>query len=416
MNTNRRQFIGGALSATALSGLCMPAIAQNAPIRIGCITSLVGGYSLFGEAQARGMEIAAEMVNSQGGINGRQIEIIVRDDGLKPEIGVATARELAAQGVHIFAGVVATGVALAMSGIMEELNSVFINSASHGNSLTHQDFRPNYFRVSDYSAMRIGAGSQLMAERYPDVRRWGFISPDNEVGRSVVETANFWLPETYRRRNNAEIELLETSWVKFGASNFRNEIARLMSQEVEGLLVGLTGADEVTFLQQAGQFGLTERLKATYTSGNEFHTAMALRNRTPPSNYWSGFHWYYGAYPDNALAQQLVKSYRDKGYGQHPDGLTGIAHTAVLAAVEALKTGAGETADELVPVLEGLTFDTVKGRITLRKEDHQAISEINYAQLGPAENEDGWEVIDYARVDGTEFAGKPTPGVALKFE
>ena len=414
MHTTRRQFIGGALSATALAGLPMPAIAQNGPIRIGCITSLVGGYSLFGEAHARGMQIAAESINANGGINGRQVEIVVRDDGLKPEIGVATARELAADGVHIFAGVLSSGVALALSGVMEELDSVFINAASHGNNLTHQDFRPNYFRITDYSAMRIGAGSQLMAQRYPDVRRWGSISPDNEVGRSVIETSNYWLPETYRAQNNAEVELQETSWVKFGATDYRNEIARLMSQGIEGLVVGLGGTDEVTFLQQAGQLGLTQRLKAIYTTGSEFQSAVALKGRTP-QNYWSGFHWFYGAYEDNPIATEVVETFRAKGYGQHPDGFIGMAHTAVLAAAQALRNGAGEKASELVPALEGLTFDSVKGSITLRKEDHQAICDVNYALLAPADNEDGWEAIDFARVEGAAFAGEPTPGVELKF-
>ena len=81
-----------------------------------------------------------------------------------------------------------------------------------------------------------------------------------------------------------------------------------------------------------------------------------------------------------------------------------------------MKKGAGESSKELVPALEGLTFDSVKGPITLRKEDHQAICDVNYALLGPSSNEEGWEVVDYARVDGAPFAGEPTPGVDLKFE
>lgn len=414
MRMNRREFMGGALGATALSGLPMPAIAQKGPVRIACITSLVGGYSQFGENHARGMQIAAETINKSGGINGRQIEIIVRDDGLKPDVAVATARELAASGVRIFGGGLSSGVALALSGVMGELDSVFLNAAAHGNNLTHEDFRPNYFRVTDYSAMRVGAGSHLMAQRYPDVRAWGAVAPDIEIGRSVMETASVRLKEAYRTLHKAEIDLKDTNWVKFGATDYRNEIARLLSQGIDGLVVGVGGADEATFLQQAGQLGLTRRLKAIYTSGSEFLPAMALKGRTP-QNYWSGFHWYYGAYPDNPITKQLVDAYRAKGYGKHPDGFVGMAHTVVLAATEAMKNGAGDTAKELVPALAGLTFDSVKGPITLRKEDHQAICDVNYALIGPADNEDGWEVKDYARVDGAPFAGEPTPGVKLKF-
>ena len=414
MRINRRHFIQGALGATALSGLPMPAIAQKAPIQIGCITTLSGGYSLFGEAHARGMQIAADMINGDGGIDGRQIEIILRDDTLKPDVAVATARELSANGVHIFAGVLSSGVALALSGVMEELDSVFLNAASHGNNLTHEDFHPNYFRVTDYSAMRIGAGSHLMAQRYPDAHNWGAIANDIQIGQSVINVYTHRLPEAYKQVNNADINLNETVWVKFGATDYRNEIARLISQGIDGLLCGVGGADEVTFLQQAGQLGLTEQVKGIYTSGSEFQAPRALKQRTP-KNYWSGFHWYYGAYPENPIAQAVVKAYREKGYGQHPDGFIGMAHTAVMAAAQAMKNGAGNTGKELVPALAGMTFDSVKGPITLRKEDHQAIEDVNYALIGPADNEDGWEVLDYARVDGAPFAGPPTPGVALTF-
>lgn len=416
MRTNRRQFIGGALGLGALSAFPMPAIAQGGGnIRIGVITSLQGGYAAFGENHVRGAQFAVDEINAAGGINGRNLELVVRDDGLKPDIGIAAARELAADGIRIFTGGLVSGVVLALNGIMGELDSIFVSAAAHGNNLTHEDFRPNYFRVTDYSAMRVGAGSQLMAQRYPDARVWGAIAPDAEIGRSVMEVVSHYLPKGYRELHNAEIEFRETLWTKFGATDYRNEIARLLSQGIDGLIVGLGGADETTFLQQAGQLGLTSKIQGFFTSGSEFLGAIALKNRTP-SNYWSGFHWYYGAYPDNPIAQRVVETFRAKGYGQHPDGFVGMTHTSVSAVAAALAKGAGESSSELIPALEGLTFDSVKGQITLRKEDHQALSDVNYALLGPADNEDGWEVVDFARVDGTPFAGEPTPGVALKFE
>lgn len=414
MKINRREFVGGALGATALSAFPMPAIGQSGPIRIGLITSLVGAYSQFGENHVRGAQMAVDKINAAGGINGRQLEIVVRDDGLKPDIAVAAARELAADGIRIFAGGLVSGAVLALNGIMGELDAIFISAAAHGNNLTHQDFKPNYFRVTDYSAMRVGAGSGLMAERYPDARTWGSIAPDAEIGRSVMEVCNFRLPEAYKKLHSADIQMTETVWTKFGATDYRNEIARLMSQGIDGLIVGLGGADETTFLQQAGQLGLLTQIKGFYTSGSEFLGAIAMKNRTP-ANYWSGFHWYYGAYPDNPITKQVVDTFREKGFGKHPDGFVGMAHTAILAVEGAMKKGAGESSKELIAGLEGLTFDTVKGSVTLRKEDHQAICDVNYAQLGPADNEDGWEVVNFAAVKGEEFAGPATPGEALKF-
>jgi branched-chain amino acid transport system substrate-binding protein len=414
MRTTRRQFVGGALGATALSAFPMPSIAQSGPVRIGVITSLQGGYAAFGENHVRGANMAADAINAAGGIGGRQVEIVVRDDGLKPDIGIAAARELAADGVRIFTGGLVSGVVLALNGIMGELDSVFLSAAAHGNNLTHEDFRPNYFRVTDYSAMRVGAGSQVMAQRFPTAKVYGAIAPDAEIGRSVMEVVNYYLPKGYRELHNTDIEFRDTLWTKFGATDYRNEIAKLLSQGIDALVVGLGGADETTFLQQAGQLGLTQKIQGFFTSGSEFLGAIALKNRTP-ANYWSGFHWYYGAYPDNPIAQQVVETFRSKGFGKHPDGFVGMAHTGVTAVAAAMGKGAGTSSKELIAALEGLTFESVKGPITLRKEDHQAICDVNYALLGPASNEDGWEVVDFARIDGAQFAGAPTPGQPVKF-
>ena len=143
MKPNRRQFIAGALGATALSRLATPAIAQSAPIRVGCITTLSGGYSLYGQAHIRGMQIAIDGINATGGVNGHNLELVVRNDDVKPETALAAARELAGDGVRIFAGALASGVALALSGVMEELDSVLLNAAAHGNNLVHEAFKKN---------------------------------------------------------------------------------------------------------------------------------------------------------------------------------------------------------------------------------------------------------------------------------
>lgn len=416
MRPNRRQFIGGALGATALGRLAAPALAQNAPIRIGAITTLSGGYSLFGEAHVRGMQIAVDDINAGGGVNGTPLELIVRNDEVKPDVALSAARELAGQGVHLYAGVLASGVALALSGVMDELDSVFLNAASHGNNLTHEDFTKNYFRITDYSAMRVWAGAKLMAERYPEVRKWGAILPDAEIGRSTLETVEVRLPQEHKALGHGEVSFAEPLWVKFGSTDFRAPIAQLMTQDIDGLFVGLGGADEVTFLQQAGQLGLTRKVKAIFTSGSEFLAAQALKQRTP-DNYWSGFHWYYGSYyGTNPLATRLVDTFRAKGYGQHPDGFCGNGHIAIHAIAAALKTSGSTRSSDVIPALEGAKFDTVKGPMELRAEDHQALCDVNYAQLAGADNADGWTVVEAARIDGRPLAGPPTPGKEISFD
>jgi branched-chain amino acid transport system substrate-binding protein len=411
---SRRSFIATSVGALAVAR-GFPAIAQSGPIRIGCITTLSGAASILGKPQHMGMEIAAKKLNEAGGILGRQVEIVVRDDQSKPDIAVAAVRELAGDGVNIFAGVLASPVALAISGIAEELDAVFLNAASHGNNLTHENFRKNYFRVTDYSAMRISAASRLMAEKYPDVTKWGAIIPDAEIGRSTMSTFQYGLPKYHKELNNQEVSINDPVVVKFGATDFRNAISTLMSSDIDGIFIGVGGGDEVGFLQQAGQLGLSKKIKVYVSSGSDFQVAKALGKRTP-ENYWSGHHWYFGAYQDNPVSKALYDQYVADTGDKFPDGFIGMGHTAITAIATAAAKANDLSTKALIGALEGLTFDGVKGKVMLRAEDHQALCDVNYVKLGPDDGELGWKVSDFYKTDGTDLAGPAAPGVSIKFQ
>lgn len=414
MQINRRGLLGTSLATLAVMR-GFPAIAQNAPIKIGCITTLSGAAGIMGKPQHLGMQLAAKRINAAGGIQGRQVEIIVRDDESKPNTGVAAVRELAGNGVRIFAGVLGSPVALAISGIAEELDIVLLNAASHGNNLTHEDFRKNYFRVSDYSAMRMSAGSRVVAERYPDVTKWGGIIPDAEIGRSVMASCRYALPKYYRELHKKEINIVDPVVVKFGATDFRAAISQLISSGVEGVVVGVGGGDEVGFLQQAGQLGLSSRIKVFLASGSDFQVPKALGRRMP-HNYWSGHHWYFGAYGNNPVSKDLYDQYVNETGDKFPDGFIGMGNTAVSAVAAAAAKSGDLSTKALIAGLEGLTFDSVKGKITIRREDHQALCDVNLVKLEPDDSDTGWKVADFVRTDGAPFAFPATPGVPIKFE
>jgi branched-chain amino acid transport system substrate-binding protein len=414
MALKRRSLIRASLGTLgAITGF--PAIAQKAPVRIACITTLSGAAGILGKPQYLGMQLAAKTLNASGGILGRQIETLVRDDASNPNTAVAAVRELAGDGVKIFAGVLSSPVALAISGIAAELDIILVNAASHGNNLTHEDFRKNYFRLTDYSAMRMSAGCKLMAERYPDVTRWGGIIPDAEIGRSVIASSRYALTKYYRELNKKEITLVDPAVVKFGATDFRNAISSLLSAGVEGIVVGVGGGDEVGFVQQAGQLGLASRVKAFIASGSDFQVAKAVGKRMP-QNYWSGHHWNFAAYPDNPVSQALYKQYVAETGDKLPDGFVGMGHTALTAIAAAAARAGDLSTPALIKGLEGLTFESVKGKVTIRPEDHQALCDVNHVKLAPDDSDIGWKAADYKNSDGAEFAGPATPGVAIKFD
>jgi branched-chain amino acid transport system substrate-binding protein len=239
--------------------------------------------------------------------------------------------------------------------------------------------------------------------------------PDAEIGRSTIETFRFAMPKYYRQLNKKDVSIQEPVVVKFGATDFRNAISTLLSSDIEGIFIGVGGGDEVGFLQQAGQLGLSKRVKVYVSSGSDFQAAKALGKRTP-ENYWNGHHWYFGAYADNPVSKSLYEQYVAATGDKYPDGFIGMGHTAITA-ISAAAGRAGElSTGALIRALEGLTFDSVKGPITIRAEDHQALCDVNYVKLGPGEGDTPWKVIDYYKTEGKELAGPATPGVPIKFQ
>ena len=116
MSVTRRQVLSGsAVGAVSLaSGLAAPAIAQNEPIRIGYLPALTGPSSSTGIGINRGTVMAVEEINAAGGINGRKIELIVRDTQSDPTKAVNAVAELTQrQKVAIIWGPLNSGEALA---------------------------------------------------------------------------------------------------------------------------------------------------------------------------------------------------------------------------------------------------------------------------------------------------------------
>ena len=115
MKLNRRQVAIGLGMALAGSTTLRSALAQAGPIRIGVITQLTGFAQIYGDANKTGTEIAVQRINGAGGINGRNIELVFRDDKGSPEGTIAAYRELAGAGVKIFIAGPISGTVVALA-------------------------------------------------------------------------------------------------------------------------------------------------------------------------------------------------------------------------------------------------------------------------------------------------------------
>lgn len=409
----RRTLVAGTASAILTTGTAGKLRAQAAkPLRIGVILPLSGPQAVFGKDVQIGAQIAADNLKGAGG---GSVELVFRDDKADPNQAVAAARELSGDGINLFIAGLFTPTALAIAGILADLDAVLITCGAVADSLTHEKYNRNVFRIHDHTFLKCQGLSRLMAERYSDVTSWAGIFADIESGwnsyKSFVSGAKKFYPELAKQAPTFTTPIA----TKFGTSDFKNQISQLMSQPAQGLFFNVNGDEAVTFFAQARPFGLASKFKVFADIGQELLLAKALTKNTPP-NFWSGSHWYYGAYTDNAVSKMLYDGYVARTGNASPAGYASVSHSGVLAFAAAAKAAGSTTTAVMIAMLEGLRFESARGTVTFRKEDHQAIGETNFIKLGPLDSDPGWIVSEFARIPSVTTVEPASPGVALKYD
>ena len=170
---------------------------SQAPVKLGLVAALTGKSALSGESITRGLEIAIEEVNANGGVlGGRQLELVSRDDESDPAKGVAAARELIEQEeVAVVFGGLDSPVSLAMLPVFHELETPYMGVWAAATGITRNDFEPNYaFRVSANDNIVDNFLLRYAKEKY-NVSKVGLMLINNPWGESNQEGFEEWAPE-----------------------------------------------------------------------------------------------------------------------------------------------------------------------------------------------------------------------------
>ena len=178
----RRAFL--TLSVAAMLGLAAPVSAQET-IKIGLVTALSGQSARAGEAITRGLTIAIDEINAKGGVLGRKLELVRRDDEATPAKGVVAARELVfKEKVAVLFGGLDTPVSLAIVPIVNEAKVPFMGPWAAGTPITKNGANPNYvFRVSAVDEIVNKAMLQYSQKTF-NAKNCGMILVNNPWGES----------------------------------------------------------------------------------------------------------------------------------------------------------------------------------------------------------------------------------------
>jgi branched-chain amino acid transport system substrate-binding protein len=372
MSPTRRSFVGGALGATALSALSTRLAAQTGDIKIAHVYDKTGALEAYAKQSNVGLRMGLEYA-TQGtmAIDGRKIVLIEKDSQLKPDVGKAMLAEAFADNdAHLAIGPVASNVALAMLPVAAEHQKVLIVEPAVADSITGAAWNRFIFRTGRNSSQ--DAISNAVAIGKPGVSV-ATLAQDYAFGRDGVKAFK---------------EALEPS----GAKILFEEYAPLDTQDftasAQRIFDALKGASGRKFLfiiwAGAGNpFGKIkalnpERFGIEFATGGNILAAMKAYKDFPGME---GATYYYYDIPKNPVNDWLVAEHRKRFANEPPDFFTAGGMAAGMAAVAAIRKAKSTDTEKLIAAMEGMEFDTPKGKMIFRKEDHQALQSMYHFRI-----------------------------------
>jgi len=351
------------------SGVASGATSENPPpIKIGIVQSVSGMVSDFALEDVEGFKVKIEEINEKGGLKTkegmRKIELVLRDNKLKPDIGVKNAKSLILEEKCDFlVGCISSSVLLAVSEWCKENKVLLWGWDARTHHATGSRGHRYLFRSSGNTWMNGHAAAYYFKDKA--YTKWGFINPDYSYGRSQFEAFVHGMKEW-----KPGFQMVTEQWPKLGTTDYTPFITALMSARPEIVYTSLWGTDAMTFIKQAKGYGffrmieyvgLFHGMPLLRPMGQEMVEGIYVLTEAPfeypgsPENKA-----FYDAY--KARTGQLPSSYSILGYN---------AATFIVAGIE--KAGTVET-EALIDALEGITIKTIAPAktITIRKCDHQS--------------------------------------------
>lgn len=412
MTISRRRMLQGAAAAAGVSAIGAPGLllAQNQPIKIGVAYALSGPGAVNGDILLKGTQLAAAAYNRAGGLLGRQIELVVRDDKFSGAGSVAAARELAGQGINLMIGGSQTVTGLALLPLLQELKMLLLIPAAAGMGITHEAFSRNAFRTAANAYSLYGGLGRAMAERFPNVTKWQSIVPDSAFGRDAGRLFNSAIKAYHAKRNSKELEVRDMMLVGATQNDFRPQINTLMNSGVEGIFFAAVGSPELTFFQQARSVGLDKKLKCiSEASGDSVPKALG---KDMPASFWGPVFWPYWVEPYKSMkqGQQLYKDWVAMTKDPFPPSLINYAYRGSQALFEGIKKAKSTETEAVIKAMEGLSFESTEGPYRIRKEDHQGLGRIHIANFVASQKEPFFDVKSVQTVSEEGVVESPSPG------
>jgi branched-chain amino acid transport system substrate-binding protein len=375
-------LVGGTLAAVS-------ARAADKPILIGEISSY-SALPVGTEAYRKGWQLAVEEINQGGGVLGRPLQIISRDDAGKPDVALTVANELVSrQGVDLLTGTILSNVGLAVADFANQKGVFFLATQpltdaliwEHGNDTTFR-LRPSTFTQA-----------MILAEEAAKLpaKRWATVAPNYEFGQSAV--ANF---KSELKRLRPDVVFVSAQWPPLGKIDAGILVQAVAASSPDAIFNATFGSDLVQFVREGDLRGLFRDRSVISIMTGEPEYLDPLKDETPKSWIVTGYPWDSIKTPEHA---RFLAAYQAR-YHDYPRIGSLMGYTNILVLAEAIKRAGSTDTGALVAAMKGLTLATPTGPVSFRAIDHQSTMGV---YVGRLDVRDGHGVmVDWRYEDGAK--------------
>lgn len=344
----------------------MTASAQK-PITIGFIHSLSGGVGqVYGVPDLAGVKIAVAEINSKGGVLGRPLKVIVRDDKLKPEVGVREAKDLILnEKVDWIQGTVSSAVALAISAYCKQQKVLFIDTIAQSAATTGEKGHRYVFRITTNTT------AYARSVAYAAAKTWGgkkvfIIGPDYEYGhRSKKDFMKVYSELVPGARIVGEL------WPKLGTKDYTPYITKIMATDLDFVYAPIWGGDILAFTKTASQFGYFKKVRHCGQDWGNIEALAKMKKKSYPENVLGGAHYPWWLL-DNPISKAYYPKFK-KETGMDAGLGASSGYTTVYAVKQAIEKAGAVDTEKIIDALEDSVVDSPVGKLKIRKCDHQAM-------------------------------------------
>ncbi|WP_166462630.1 ABC transporter substrate-binding protein [Amycolatopsis acidicola] len=330
-------------------------------VKVAIIPPSSGALAQFGSDTVKGWQYAVDTVNAQGGVNGKQVELVRMDTDATSATTLRAAREAVTQrGAQFIGGVMTSTENGALNQQLESLGALSFNSLGKDDALTGKDCAANAFRTVQTNQMDVNALAGQLRNLPGD--KWAVQAVDYSTGHTAAEIFR-------QAAQAAGKQVVLEQYAPLNTTEFGSYITKLQASDADALFAVEYGADGVSFVNQAAQFNLPAKFR-TVLGFNMVSEPLFPALGSKITGFYNNVG--YDVNAANPLNQQFVQGFQQK-YGSKPYYVEADAYLAAETLFAGIRKAGSAEPDKVRAALNNLSFDSITGQVTMRAGDHQLV-------------------------------------------